>query len=104
MLFGRLYSCSVEKLLQTAVKATVASSCFHSWGCWESWQFSMVGVWWVLELSFLWLKWMGKDLELLEQEHTERTDLSVWGGFKGLLYREKTATPVSWLRVTAIAC
>lgn len=48
----------------------------------------------------MWLQWVGKDLELLEQEHAERkTDLSVWGEFKGLLFREKTAAPVSWLSV-----
>jgi hypothetical protein len=65
----------------------------------------MLGVWWVLELSFVWLKWMGKDLELLVQEHAERkTNFSVWGEFKGLLYREETAMPFSWLGVTAVAC
>lgn len=54
----------------------------------------MLGVRWVPGLPFVWLQWVGKDLELLEQERAERkTDLSVWDEFKGLL------RPCSWLSV-----
>lgn len=40
----------------------------HNWSCLDRWRFKVLDVWWVPELPFVWLKWEGKDLELLEQE------------------------------------